>query len=218
MMPARNGGLARPPSGRSSGPRSRSRPTVAASNRPNASGGAAAGAGGQLRGPSEPRAGSPATDGAQPSPGRPGSGGPAPPVRARFSIFRPAASSTASRSPARGAHCRGGGRPAPRTRPRGGPRSTGPCVRRDTGTGLPAGPSCSRAASSRTTCAALPRASGQGPSPARPAPTATTRSSAPAGGGRRPPGPLLSPRTSWDARFMTGYPDPGPPATVMKAR
>ena len=70
-------------------------------------------------------------------------------VRAGFSIFRPTASSTTSAS-VRGAHCRGAGTSAsnPPSRRATTHRSS---VRRDTGTGRPNGPSCSRAASWRTT-------------------------------------------------------------------
>ena len=70
-------------------------------------------------------------------------------VRAGFSIFRPAASSTTSSS-VRGAHCRGAGTSAsnPPARRATTHRSI---VRRDTDTGAPDGPSCSRAASWRTT-------------------------------------------------------------------
>ena len=70
-------------------------------------------------------------------------------VRAGFSIFSPAASSSVS-VPSRGGHCRGDGTspPNPSSRRATTHRSS---VRRDTLTFFPSGPACSRDARSRTT-------------------------------------------------------------------
>ena len=80
-------------------------------------------------------------------------------VRAGFSIFRPTASSTTSAS-VRGAHCRGAGTSA------SNPPARRATIHRSMRAPRhrhrpPDGPSCSRAASSRTTCAALPRGQGR---------------------------------------------------------
>ena len=106
-----------------------------------------AGPGGQLAGLQPPLDGPQRRRPAQP--GRPGSGGPAPPVRAGFSIFSPAASSSVS-VPSRGGHCRGEGTRAsnPPSRRATTHRSI---VRRDTADLPPVRPWCSRDARSRTT-------------------------------------------------------------------
>ena len=145
MMPARNDGLPA-----TFGPFIRSAVqisfTVAASNRPNASGGAPPGRVVSSRASSHRWI--VRTDGAQPS-WAARIRRTCAPVRAGFSIFRPAASSSMP-VPARGGHCRGEGTSAsnPPSRRATTQRSM---VRRDTGTVLPSGPACSREASWRTT-------------------------------------------------------------------
>ena len=137
-------------------------------------------------------------------------------VRAGFSIFRPAASSSVS-VPARGGHCRGEGTSA----------SNPPCrratihrsiVRRDTATGVPDGPSCSRAASSRTIaprCLDVRAASIAGS-------TSAHRHNATVRARWRPAAASLSAAVITHLPGMSGfvpeYPDHGRPATVSRAQ
>ena len=136
-------------------------PTASASNRPDASGGCPAGRVASSRAANQRWIAR--SDGAQPSRAirtrRTCAA-----VRSWFSIFSPTASSTTLAS-VRGADCRGSGTSAsnPPSRRATTHRSR---VRRDTDTFRPDGPSCSRAARSRTTrprCRAVRAGSIAGP-------------------------------------------------------